>query len=76
MPSPKKLKKKIPVDEKQKSLFSFVENSETEKEEKSTKILKEELEEPKDQPKIQISPKAKGVKEEIKVKEEPFEIGY
>ncbi|MHA1234046.1 MAG: DNA-directed DNA polymerase I [Promethearchaeota archaeon] len=71
MPSPKKPKKKIPVDEKQKSLFSFVENSETEKEEKSTKILKEELEEPKDQPKTQISPKTKDVKEEIKVKEEP-----
>ena len=71
LPSPKKLKKKIPVDEKQKSLFSFVENSETEKEKESSRILKEEIVEPKEELKTQIPPKAKDVKEEIKAKEEP-----
>ncbi len=70
MPSPKKPKKKTPVDEKQKSLFSFVDKSEADKEEKSTSITKEEIKEPKNQLKTQTSPKTEDIKEEIKAKEE------
>jgi len=72
LPSPKKPKKKTPVDDKQKSLFSFVEKSEIEKEEESSRILKEEIVESKDELKTQIPPKKSDVKEEIKVKEEPI----
>ena len=72
MPSPKKPKKKTPPDDKQKSLFSFVEKSETEKEEKNSLILKEEIVEPKDELKTQLPPKTNDIKEEIKVKEEPI----
>jgi len=70
LPSPKKPKKKTPVDEKQKSLFSFVDKSEADKEEKSTSITKEEIKEPKNQLKTQTSPKTEDLKEEIKAKEE------
>jgi len=72
LPSPKKAKKKTPVDDKQKSLFSFVEKSETEKEEKSSRISKEEIVEPKEKLKTQTLPKTSEVKEEIKTKEEPM----
>ncbi len=72
MPSPKKPKKKTPLDDKQKSLFSFVEKSETEKEEESSRILKEEIVEPKEKLKSQALPKTSEVKEEIKTEEEPI----
>ncbi|MHA1318840.1 MAG: DNA-directed DNA polymerase I [Promethearchaeota archaeon] len=72
MPSPKKPKKKIPVDEKQQSLFSFIEKSETEKEEESSRILKEEIAEPKDKLKALEPSKTVDVREEIKAKEEPI----
>lgn len=72
MPSPKKPKKKTLVDEKQKSLFSFVEKSETEKEEESSRILKEETAEPKDKLKALEPSKTVDVREEIKAKEEPI----
>ena len=72
MPSPKKLKKKIPVDDKQKSLFSFVDKSKADKEEKSISKTKEEKKESKDQLKTQIPPKTNDLKEEIKAKEEPI----
>ncbi|MHA1391339.1 MAG: hypothetical protein ACTSQT_03740, partial [Promethearchaeota archaeon] len=72
MPSPKKSKKKTLVDDKQKSLFSFVEKSEAEKEKKSSLISKEEIVEPKDKLKSQLPPKTSDIKEEIKVKEEPI----
>ena len=71
MPSPKKPKKKTSVDEKQKSLFSFVDKSETAKEEKSVSQTKEEKEHPKVQLKAQIPPKTEDIKEDTKVKEEP-----
>jgi len=72
VPSPKKSKKKTLVDDKQKSLFSFVEKSEAEKEKKSSLISKEEIVEPKDKLKSQLPPKTSDIKEEIKVKEEPI----
>jgi len=72
LPSPKKPKKKIPVDEKQQSLFSFIEKSETEKEEESSRILKEEIAEPKDKLKALEPSKTVDVREEIKAKEEPI----
>ena len=72
MPSPKKLKKKIPVDDKQKSLFSFVDKSKADKEEKSISKTKEEKKESKDQLKTQIPPKTNDLKEEIKAEEEPI----
>ena len=72
MPSPKKLKKKIPVDDKQKSLFSFVDKSKADKEEKSINKTKEEKKESKDQLKTQIPPKTNDLKEEIKAEEEPI----
>jgi len=72
VPSPKKPKKKTPLDDKQKSLFSFVEKSETEKEEESSRILKEEIVEPKEKLRSQTLPKTSEVKEEIKAKEEPI----
>ncbi|MBY9009013.1 MAG: hypothetical protein KGD74_04010, partial [Candidatus Lokiarchaeota archaeon] len=71
MPSPKKPKKKTPADEKQKSLFSFADKFEADKEEKSIGITKEEKKEPKDRLKTQIPLKTEDIKEEIKVKEEP-----
>ncbi|MBY8980316.1 MAG: hypothetical protein KGD72_07985, partial [Candidatus Lokiarchaeota archaeon] len=71
MPSPKKPKKKTPVDEKQKSLFSFVDKSEAEKEEKSISKTKEEITKPKDELKTQVTPKTEVIKEETKIKEEP-----
>ena len=72
MPSPKKPKKKTPVDDKQKSLFSFVDKSKADKEEKSISKTKEEKKESKDQLKTQIPPKTNDLKEEIKAKEEPI----
>ncbi len=71
MPSPKKTKKKTPIDEKQSSLSSFVEKKETKKEEESSRILKEEIKEPIDQLKTQIPPKTKDIDEKIKAKEKP-----
>ncbi|MHA1478715.1 MAG: DNA polymerase domain-containing protein, partial [Promethearchaeota archaeon] len=71
MPSPRKTKKKPLADEKQKSLFSFVEKKEVNQEEESNKILKEEIEEPKEQLKPQEPPQTEELKEEIKAKEEP-----
>ena len=71
LPSPKKPKKKTLVDEKQKSLFSFVEKSETDKEEKSVSSTKEEKEYPKVQLKTQVPPKTEDLKDDTKVKEEP-----
>jgi len=71
LPSPKKSKKKTPVDEKQKSLFSFVEKIEVNKEEKSSRILKEKKKASEDQLKAQEPPKTEDLKEEIKAKEEP-----
>jgi len=67
LPSPKKPKKKTSVDEKQKSLFSFVDKSETAKDDKSMNQTKVEKEHPKVQLETQVHPK----KEDIKVKEEP-----
>ena len=72
MPSPKKPKKKTPVDDKQKSLFSFVDKSKADKEEKSISKTKEEKKESKDQLKTQIPPKTNDLKEEIKAEEEPI----
>jgi len=72
LPSPKKPKKKTSVDEKQKSLFSFIDKSETEKEEESSRILKEEIAEPKDKLKALEPSKTVDVREEIKAKEEPI----
>ena len=72
LPSPKKPKKKTPVDDKQKSLFSFVDKSKADKEEKSISKTKEEKKESKDQLKTQIPPKTNDLKEEIKAKEEPI----
>ena len=71
LPSPKKPKKKTSVDEKQKSLFSFVDKSETAKEEKSVSQTKEENERPKVQLKAQIPPKTEDIQEDTNVKEEP-----
>ena len=71
LPSPKKPKKKTSVDEKQKSLFSFVDKSETTKEEKSTSQTKEEKEHPKVQLETRVPPKTEDIKEETKDKEEP-----
>ena len=42
MPSPKKSRKKAQVDDKQKSLFSFVDESKPKKEEVESKPKKEE----------------------------------
>ncbi|MHA1459949.1 MAG: DNA-directed DNA polymerase I, partial [Promethearchaeota archaeon] len=71
MPSPKKPKRKLPADEKQKSLFSFVEKTEDKKEEKSKSITKEEKKELEGQEVLQEPLETKEIKEEIKVKEEP-----
>ncbi|NVM16359.1 MAG: DNA-directed DNA polymerase I [Candidatus Lokiarchaeota archaeon] len=71
MPSPKKTKRKSPADEKQKSLFSFVEKTEVKKEEKSKPIAKKEDKALEDQLLPQEPPETKDVKEEIKVKAEP-----
>jgi DNA polymerase I len=71
LPSPKKTKKKPLADEKQKSLFSFVEKTEVKQEEKSNKIFKEEKKALDDQLKTQEPPKTEDLKEEIKAKEEP-----
>jgi DNA polymerase I len=69
LPSPKKPKKKTPVDEKQKSLFSFAEKNEVKKEEKNKNIPKEEEKELEKQILRQEPPEAKDVKEETKVDE-------
>jgi len=71
LPSPKKPKKKALADEKQKSLFSFVEKTEVMKDAKSKSKTKEEKKELEDQKLPQESPKTEDLKEEIKVKEEP-----
>ena len=71
MPKPKKTKKKPPADEKQKSLFSFVEKTEVKKEEESSRTVKEEKKELEEQLKPQEPPKTEVLKEEIKTKEEP-----
>ncbi len=71
MPSPKKTKKKLPADEKQKSLFSFVEKTEVKQEEESSRMLNEEKKASEDQLKTQEPPKTDDLKEEIKAKEEP-----
>jgi len=71
LPSPKKTKKKPLADEKQKSLFSFVEKKEVKQEERSNKIFKEEKKALEDKLKTQKPPKTEDLKEEIKAKEEP-----
>jgi DNA polymerase I len=71
LPSPKKTKRKLPVDENQKSLFSFVEKTEDKKEEKSKSTTKEEKKELEGQEFPHEPPEIDEVKEEIKVKEEP-----
>jgi len=71
LPSHKKPKKKIPVDDKQKSLFSFVDKSETDKEEKSVDITEEEKKESKDQLIAHKTYETKDLEDKKKIKEEP-----
>ncbi|MHA2290038.1 MAG: 3'-5' exonuclease, partial [Promethearchaeota archaeon] len=59
-------KKKLPTSEKQKSLFSFVEKPESEKEEKSKSAVKEEKKVLAESKIPQEPPKIKEVKEETK----------
>lgn len=59
-------KKKTPADEKQKSLFSFVEETEEKKEEKSKNTAEEEKKVLKEHKLTQEQPKTKEIKEEIK----------
>ncbi|GAG62649.1 unnamed protein product, partial [marine sediment metagenome] len=68
MPSPKKSKKKSRVDNKQKSLFSFVDESKPKKEKVEPKPKKEEVKK-----KVQERPKekVKEIKKEIVKKAEP-----
>ena len=72
LPNPRKSKGKRPPDDKQKSLFSFVETSEVKKEEKAKSPPKEVKKEIKDQRSPQDSLKPKDVKDEIKVNKEPI----
>ena len=71
MPSPKKPKKKTPLDEKQKSLFSFVDKPEDNKEEKSYKEPKEEKKESTDHLEDHKTLETKELDEKKTVKEEP-----
>ena len=72
MPNPRKSKGKRPPDEKQKSLFSFVETSEAKKEEKAKISPKEVKKEIKDQRSPQEPLETKNVKDEIKVNKKPM----
>ena len=71
MPSPKKPKKKTPLDEKQKSLFSFVDKPEDNKEEKSYNEPKEEKKESTDHLEDHKTLETKELDEKKTVKEEP-----
>ncbi|MFW9952322.1 MAG: hypothetical protein ACFFKA_19550, partial [Candidatus Thorarchaeota archaeon] len=70
MPNPKKTKKKNPSDEKQKSIFSFVEKEDPIKEKKSKSLARDEKRELEGQILPQEQPETKLGKEEIKVKDE------
>ena len=67
MPSPKKPKKKSPADEKQKSLFSFVEKPETEIKEGDKSISKDEKKEIEEPVKTHKQPETKKIKKRSKL---------